>query len=196
MRKALPGLLLAALILAPNAALAHPGHEGTAGFLHGFTHPLMGLDHILAMVTVGVFAWQLGGRALWLVPASFVSVMAVAGALGAAGVALPFVEAGIAVSVIALGIMIAFSMQLPVAAAMGVVAFFALFHGYSHGTEISENVSGLAYGASFVVATALLHAMGIGIGIGGLAAQRGEWLIRRGGAGIALVGAALLTGVI
>ena len=129
--------LALATIAVPTVASAHPGHEG-AGFVHGLLHPLGGLDHILAMVAVGLFAARLGGRALWLVPASFVTAMALAGAAGMAGFALPYVEAGIALSILVLGAAIAFETTMPVAAAMALVAFFAVFHGYAHGAEMPE----------------------------------------------------------
>jgi urease accessory protein len=153
-----------AAILAPTLASAHPGHEGTS-LVHGFMHPLGGVDHIIAMVAVGLLAARLGGRALWLVPASFVVTMAAAGVAGMMGFAVPFAETGIAVSVVALGAIAVFRLAMPIAVAMGLVAFFAIFHGYAHGAEMPETMSGLAYGAGFVVATSLLHAVGIGIGL-------------------------------
>ena len=119
------GLTTAALTLIPTAAFAHPAIGDAHGFVAGFAHPLGGLDHILAMVTVGIFAWQLGGRALWLVPATFVLAMAAGGALGMAGVPVPFVELGIAASVIVLGTVVAFARRAPVAIAVGLVGVFA-----------------------------------------------------------------------
>jgi urease accessory protein len=150
--------------LAPTMAFAHPGHDG-AGLVDGFLHPLGGVDHIVAMVAVGLLAARLGGRALWLVPASFVAAMAAAGLAGMAGVGLPYVEAGITLSVVVLGAVVALRLTMPVAAAMALVAFFAVFHGYAHGIEMPETASGLAYGAGFVAATALLHGIGIGLGL-------------------------------
>jgi urease accessory protein len=170
-------LFVVATILAPTVATAHPGHDGT-DLVHGFLHPLGGVDHIIAMVAVGLLAARLGGRALWLVPASFVIAMAAAGVAGMAGIALPFAETGIAISVVVLvailGGIAVFGLAMPVAAAMGLVAFFAVFHGYAHGIEMPETASGLAFGAGFVAATALLHAVGIGLGlaIGGKAFAR------------------------
>jgi urease accessory protein len=154
----------ALLALAPTVAFAHPGHDG-ASLVSGFLHPLGGLDHIIAMVAVGVLAARLGGRALWLVPTSFVSAMAVAGVAASAGMGLPYVETGIAVSVVVLGAIVGLRVAMPIAAAMGLVAFFAIFHGYAHGIEMPETVSGLAYGLGFIVATALLHGTGIGLGL-------------------------------
>ena len=156
--------LALAATLAPTLASAHPGHDGTS-LVHGFVHPLGGIDHIIAMVAVGLLAARLGGRALWLVPASFVITMAAAGLAGMAGFALPYVETGITLSVVVLGAIAVFGMAMPVAAAMGLVAFFAIFHGFAHGAEMPETMSGLAYGAGFVAATALLHGVGIGLGL-------------------------------
>ena len=150
--------------LAPTVAFAHPEHDG-ASLISGFMHPLGGLDHIIAMVAVGLLAARLGGRALWLVPASFITAMALAGLAGSAGMGLPYVETGIAVSVVVLGAIVALRVAMPIAAAMGLVAFFAIFHGYAHGIEMPETASGLAYGAGFVAATVLLHGIGIGLGL-------------------------------
>jgi urease accessory protein len=189
-------LAAASLVLVPAIASAHPGHEGAPGFVHGFLHPLGGLDHILAMVAVGLFAARLGGRALWLVPASFVVTMAAAGVAGMAGFALPYVEAGIALSILVLGAAIALETTMPVAAAMGLVALFAVFHGHAHGAEMPETMSGLAYGAGFVAATAALHALGIGLGlfIGRAGEMFGRRVLQVGGTAAALAGAALLAG--
>src|SRR5271154_2978188 len=133
--KSMSSILLRLIVLIglvfPTAAFAHTGVGDTHGFVHGFMHPLSGIDHILAMVAVGLFAAQLGGRALWLVPASFIGTMALAEAAGAAGIPLPFVEVGIAVSIIALGLIVAFEARPPVVLAMALVAFFAIFHGYA-----------------------------------------------------------------
>ena len=148
----------------PSIASAHTGVGDTAGFSHGFLHPLTGLDHVLAMVMVGIFAWQLGGRALWLVPTTFVALMAVGVALGVTGIGVPFVEAGIALSVIVLGAIVALRVRAPVAAAMAVVGLFAIFHGHAHGSEMPESAADIAYGMGFMLATALLHAAGIGLG--------------------------------
>ncbi len=154
----------ASLGLVPTIAFAHPGHE-CPGLMNGLMHPLGGLDHIIAMVAVGLLAARLGGRALWLVPASFVAAMAAGGLVGMAGVGLPYAETGIALSVVVLGAVAAFGVAMPVAVAMGLVAFFAVFHGYAHGIEMPETASGLAYGVGFVAATALLHGIGIGLGL-------------------------------
>src|SRR5579863_3698485 len=131
-----PLAILSLCVLAfVGSAAAHPV-PGAAGLTAGFAHPLSGLDHVLAMVAVGLWAAQLGGRALWLVPASFVGFMTLGGALGMAGVHLPMVEAGILASVLILGILIAAAAQLPLAASVAVTGLFAIFHGHAHGTEI------------------------------------------------------------
>lgn len=196
--EALPFALALAGALLPSMASAHTGVGDTAGFAHGFLHPLTGLDHVLAMVMVGVFAWQLGGRALWLVPATFVALMAVGGALGVAGIGLPFVEAGIALSVIVLGAVVALRVQAPVAVAMAVVGLFAIFHGHAHGAEMPETAAGLGYGLGFMLATALLHAAGIGLGfaIGWADARKGPIVARTAGAAAALAGVAILAGLV
>jgi urease accessory protein len=183
---------LAALV--PQAAYAHTGVGDASGFAHGFMHPIGGIDHVLAMVAVGLFAAHLGGRALWLVPASFVTMMAAGGALGFYGVNLPFIEVGIALSVIVLGAVVALQASLPLAAAMGLVGLFAVFHGHAHGAEMPMDVSAAGYGAGFLIATALLHAAGIGIGlsIGKLAQDSARRVSQFGGTAIAIVGLALL----
>lgn len=191
------GVLLAALLFAP-AAFAHTGHGDVSGFAHGFAHPLGGLDHLLAMVTVGVFAWQLGGRALWLLPASFLVAMAAGGALGIGGLPVPFVETGIALSVVVLGAAVAFGVRAPLAMAMGLAGVFAVFHGYAHGAEMPAGAGGAAYAAGFVAATALLHLAGLGAGaaIGYAGDRLGARTVRAAGGGVALAGVALLTGLI
>lgn len=196
---ALPVMVAAAAIaLMPGIALAHTGVGDTSGFSHGFVHPLTGIDHLLAMMMVGVFAWQLGGRALWLVPLTFVLVMAIGGALGVAGVSIPFVETGIALSVIVLGAAVAFRLSMPVAIAVALVGLFAVFHGHAHGEEMPENAAGLAYGLGFMLATAALHLAGIGLGflIGRIADERGPAVVRITGGVVAVAGLALLGGLI
>jgi urease accessory protein len=180
----------------PAAALAHVGVGDAQGLMHGFAHPITGIDHILAMVAVGMFAAYLGGKALWLVPASFVLMMAAGGTLGVAGVPVPFVEIGIAASVIVLGLAIAVKWSLPTIAAMGLVGFFAIFHGHAHGAEMPASVSGIEYALGFMLATALLHmaGMGIGLGIGRIGLRTSELALRASGSVIALAGMGILTG--
>jgi urease accessory protein len=183
-----------ALTLLPVTASAHIGVGDTHGFAHGFSHPLSGIDHMLAMVAVGLFAAQLGGRALWLVPATFVSVMALAGVAGMAGVELPFVEIGIALSVVVLGLAVAFQLSVPTLGAMTLVGFFAIFHGHAHGSEMPESTSGLAYGAGFMCATVLLHAIGIflGLSIAHAGKIHSRRIVQFGGGAMAIAGMAIL----
>jgi urease accessory protein len=182
--------------VASTPAAAHVGIGSVHGFANGLHHPLSGIDHMLAMFAVGMFAANLGGRALWLVPASFVAMMAVGGALGIAHVALPYVEIGIAASVIVLGAAVAFRLPLPTIAAMLLVGFFAVFHGHAHGSEMPAEVAGATYAAGFMVATALLHAIGIGTGL--MARRMGTdtplHASRIGGMTMSLAGVALLAG--
>ncbi len=179
-------------VFAPAAALAHPGQDGAGGLAHGFVHPLTGIDHVLAMIAVGVLAAQYGGRALWLVPVSFLVAMAAAGAIGMAGIPVQIVEAGIGLSVVVPGLMIAFQIKPPTLAAMVVVGFFALFHGYAHGSEMPDGLAGLSSAAGLLGATALL--LGAGVGLGLLLQRRtlSRRLIQAGGGAMALVGIAVL----
>jgi urease accessory protein len=181
---------LALLALTPFLAQAHilPGEPHS--FSSGFNHPLHGLDHMLAMVAVGLWAAQLGGRALWLVPASFVGFMMFGGAVAMMGVHLPMVEPGILASVLILGMLVAGAARLPLAAAMALTGLFAIFHGHAHGTEIPLAASGLIYALGFALATTLLHACGIGLGL--LAQKRLPVpALRFAGAGIVVAGICL-----
>jgi urease accessory protein len=184
--------------LVPTAAWAHVGAGSASGFAHGFVHPMTGIDHLLAMVAVGMLAANLGGRALWALPLTFLSVMAAGGALGVAGFALPMVEAGIAASVILLGLAVALQWKWPVAAAMALVGIFAVFHGHAHGAEMPVDASGFDYGLGFLLATALLH--GLGIGLGAVIARFGRAqaprVMRFGGGAMALAGVGILAGVL
>lgn len=185
-------------ILSPTAAWAHVGVGSTAGLVHGFVHPATGIDHVLAMVAVGMFAANLGGRALWAVPLTFVAIMAVGGALGVAGIGVPFVEAGIAISVIVLGLAVALRWQWSVAGAMALVGIFAIFHGHAHGAEMPVDASGLEYGLGFILATVVLHVVGIGLGIGVAKFGRAyaPRAIQFGGVAMAIAGLGILTGLI
>ena len=155
------------IALAPLAfcgiASAHPGHDG--GALAGLLHPFLGADHLLAMIAVGLWAAQLGGRARWLLPVSFVALLALSGALAMAGVALPMVEAGVATSVMLLGLLIAFAVKLPPAPGAAMVGLFAVFHGYAHGVEMPAAFSAWQYGFGFVVSSAALHGLGLYAGL-------------------------------
>ncbi|MBB4187702.1 urease accessory protein [Sinorhizobium terangae] len=191
------GLLALAAAALPAVAHAHPGVGAAGGLAHGFMHPVGGLDHILAMVAVGTFASIIGGRALWLVPASFVLMMAAGGALGIEGIAVPFVEIGIAASVIALGLAVALRWNPPTAVAMGVVSLFAIFHGHAHGAEMPMDASGLQYALGFMAATALLHVAGIGLGfVLGRVGVKSHVATQLGGSAMALAGLGIMTGVL
>lgn len=199
MKQSIKRVLLAlAAVAVPAAAYAHTGVGDTSGFVHGFSHPISGLDHILAMVMVGIFAFQLGGRAIWLVPTTFVLVMAFGGALGIAGINVPFVEVGIALSVVVLGAIVALNVKAPTAVAMGLVGLFAIFHGHAHGAEMPENAGGAAYAAGFMIATAVLHAVGLGLGfmIGRIGERYGSFAVRTAGGVAAVAGVGILTGMI
>jgi urease accessory protein len=193
MTRPLP-LVIPALIVLSTAAEAHTGIGATGGFQHGFVHPFSGLDHVLAMVAVGLYAASLGGRALYLLPAAFLALMAAGSVTGIGGIALPFAELGIALSVVALGAAVAFRIGLPMMAAMGLVGFFAIFHGHAHGAEMPLDASGLSYALGFVLATALLHATGIGFGLSrSFAGERtATGAAQAAGAAIALAGIGLL----
>jgi urease accessory protein len=183
-RDAVLALLLA---LAALPALAHVQQGQAAGFLTGLAHPVSGLDHVLAMVAVGLWGAQLGAPALWLLPVTFPLVMAFGGFLGLLGIPLPGVEAGIALSALALGLAVAISWRPPLTVAALLVGVFAVFHGHAHGTELPAGQSGLTYSIGFVIATGLLHLTGIGIG----AIHRwpaGRIVLRLLGAGVAAGG--------
>lgn len=184
----------AALTLLPGLAVAHTGHGDAAGFTHGFLHPLGGLDHLLAMVTVGLFAAMIGGRALGAVPASFVAMMVAGGAIGMAGLPMPFVEDAIALSVIALGAVVALNIAPPVLVSMAIVGFFALFHGHAHSAKMPAGASGLGYAAGFVLATSLLHVAGIAAGL--TLPRFGGVIARLAGGAVALAGLGLASGLI
>ena len=193
MKRLLPTLLVLAFGASP--AFAHVGHGSTASFAAGVAHPLMGIDHVAVMVAVGLWAALKGGRALWVWPATFVGVMLIGGAFGMAQVALPFVEPAILASVVALGLLVALAVDLPVWAGAATVAVFALFHGHAHGTEVAENIGGVEYMAGFALATATLHAVGIGTALG-LTEVRMRGAVRAAGVACALVGVGLMAGVI
>lgn len=174
-------------LLAPGLALAHTvGGEG--GFLSGLTHPVLGFDHFLAMVSVGILSSQMGGRAIWSVPATFVAVMALGAFLGLQNIGLPLVEYGIALSVLALGFALAMEKKLPPVWAMVGVAFFAIFHGHAHGTEMPTIVKPIIYAIGFLLGTATLHLTGVLIGVFSNKTMAGPSILRYVGAGIAGIG--------
>ncbi|MEN3163663.1 HupE/UreJ family protein [Tistrella mobilis] len=184
--------LTAAAALVAGPAFAHTGHE-VAGFMSGFAHPIGGLDHVLAMLAVGFWAGQTGGRMIWAAPLGFMALMIAGGALGMAGIGLPGVELGIVASIVVFGLMIAFAFRPNPVAAAAIAGVFALFHGHAHGTEMAGDGSAALYALGFLAATGLLHLAGIGIAMGlqKLQVARVERLI---GAGIAAAGLVLMVG--
>jgi urease accessory protein len=193
MHRSLKLLSLAAAATAgfSTAALAHVGDHSHMSFTEGMLHPFSGLDHVLAMVAVGLWASQLGGRALWLLPLTFPAVMAVGAGLGLSGVTLPWVEIGIAGSVMVLGAVVALALRPSLAISIPLIGAFALLHGYTHGIELPASASALSYGAGFIAATLVLHAVGIATGlIGGRLPVR--FAARTTGGAIAALGLVLL----
>ena len=153
-----------ALMAMTGLAEAHTGF-GATGFIHGFIHPFTGYDHIIAMVAVGLFAAIIGGRAKFLVPFSFVAMMMAGAAWAIADFSMPFVEAGITASMFVLGGVVLLRWRAPVALAMALCGFFAVFHGFAHGAEMPTEAAGFEYGAGFVMATIMLHAIGLAAGL-------------------------------
>jgi len=187
-------LLMAVAVLGSGPAFAHPAPTENWSLIAGLSHPLFGLDHVLAMVAVGLWAALLGGRSVWLVPASFVSVMSVGFALALVGFALPFVEPAILASVIVLGLCAAIALRVPAAVGMIAVGFFATFHGSAHGAEIGT-ASALGFGAGFVIATALLHATGVAAGaslVRVLGNAQGRTVVQLAGAATVMGGFAMI----
>lgn len=160
---ALTSLALTIASVTPAFAHLNPAEHGS--FAAGFSHPLFGTDHILVMIAVGLWAWQIGQRAIWIVPAAFVGTMIFGFALALTGIQLPFVEPAILASVVALGLLVALAVKLPVSIGAAIVGIFALFHGYAHGGEIGAAAQ-VSYAVGFAIATAFLHGMGIAIGYG------------------------------
>lgn len=186
-----PAALAAAAIVGfSTAALAHVGDHSHLGFAGGFAHPFSGLDHLLAMIAVGLWASQLGGRALWVLPLTFPVVMAAGAALGVGHASPGWVELGIAGSVLVLGAMIALRATPSLAVSVPLIGLFALLHGYAHGVDLSAGTAALVYGAGFVAATLVLHLTGLALGF---AANRVPARVARAAGGaIACVGLALL----
>lgn len=179
--------VFAAGALLPSVAYAHIGGCDAGGVLHGLTHPFSGLDHVCAMLAVGLWAAQTGGRSMWVVPFSFVSVMAIGGVLAMSGVSLPFVEQGVVLSVLLLGIFISAAIRLPLWLGAGLVGLFALWHGQAHGAEMPVLASGMRYGAGFLLATLSLHMTGVWFALA-LQTTLRDRVVRLAGAGIALSG--------
>jgi urease accessory protein len=195
-RTALTVLALSAVFA--STAAAHPGHDHDLGpgiqnaFAAGLFHPLFGLDHLLAMFAVGLLAAQLGGRALWALPAAFVGLMVFGGAAGMAGYSLPANEIFIAISVVVLGLALAVGMKYPLVAAAMIVGCFGILHGHAHGGELPNHASPLLYSCGFVAATAALHLGGIGAGLLLMRSARFKTLVRASGAAISAVGLVML----
>ena len=180
-------LTAGAMLLSIHAAAAHTGQDTVFGFQTGFLHPISGLDHLVAMVAVGLWGAQLGAPAIWILPITFPLVMAMGGVLGVIGVPIPFVETVIALSAIGLGLVVALRLRPPLWAAAVLVAVFAVFHGYAHGRELPGAADPVGYGVGFVVATGLLHLAGILIGTA-TRLPLGAQAVRACGAAIACAG--------
>jgi len=185
--------LLCLLLFVPGLVFAHAPEGAGGGFLTGFLHPIMGFDHLVAMVAVGLWGAFLGDRALWILPIVFPSIMAVGAALGIVGLEIPLVEFVIALSGVVLGALIALRFKAPLAIAMVLVGIFAIFHGYAHGMEMPGQISAITYGAGFVIGTGLLHLAGIAIGFA-TRLPRGELLVRGCGGVISVIGLTYLVG--
>lgn len=179
------------LVMLPDTSMAHIEQGQAGGFLTGFSHPWSGLDHIMAMVAVGLWGAQLGNPAMWMLPITFPIVMSFGAFMGLAGIAVPGIEVGIALSAIVLGAMVFSESRPPLWAAALLVGVFAIFHGHAHGTELPEGQNGLLYSMGFVISTGLLHGVGITIGL----VHRwsaGRTLLRACGAVISLAGCLFL----
>ena len=175
------------VLLVPTLAHAHVGVGHASGLVSGLAHPITGLDHFAAMIGVGLWAAQRGGRALWMVPLVFLLVMSMGGVLGMASIAIPLVEPGIIASLLVIGVLVAAAVRLPLVASVLIVGLFALVHGHAHGAELPDTAAGLMYGIGFLISTGMLLLAGIGCGV---AAQRvgTTSLIRYAGGAIALLG--------
>jgi urease accessory protein len=180
-------LLLFVTAFWAQSAQAHINKGEAIGFLSGMRHPISGLDHVLAMIAVGLWGAQLGAPAIWVLPVAFPMVMALGGMMGLLGIPLPGIEYGIAASMILLGAAVLFEFKPPLWLAALLVAFFAIFHGHAHGTELPPGQNGLLYSMGFVMATGCLHGVGISIGL----VHRWTWgqlFLRLAGAFIASMG--------
>ncbi|MEM7075250.1 MAG: HupE/UreJ family protein [Pseudomonadota bacterium] len=189
-------VLAIALICASTAlpALAHTGDGHAGGFVSGFTHPILGWDHVAAMIAVGLWGAFLGSPAIWILPVVFPLVMALGAVAGIAGIPVPAIEMGIALSAVVLGVMIVFAIKPPIWICAVIVGTFAIFHGYAHGTELPSNVNALAYAVGFVISTGLLHMTGVAFGLL-VRWPVGRAAVRGAGGLILFAGIAFLTGV-
>lgn len=184
----MPSLLFVVVgVLLPSFSYAHVSIGGSGSFMHGFAHPLSGLDHACAMLAVGLWAAQMGGRFMWVVSLAFVGLMALGSILPMLDISLPYVEQGIVLSVLLLGVLIAASIRLPLWLGSSMVGLFALWHGHAHGTGIPTLGYSMAYALGFMLATASLHIVGIVFGLGMQRLTR-ESAVRAAGASIALCG--------
>jgi len=174
-----------------SLAFAHTGVGETHGLLAGLAHPFSGFDHLVAMVAVGLWAAQLGGRATWMVPLSFVSVMAMSAILSMFIPPIPFIEGGISLSILVLGLLIAAAVRLPILLSAIIVGVFALFHGFAHGSEMPVSSNALTYAGGFIISTALLHLAGIGLALALQKVGHTQWL-RFSGAAVIMVGCVTL----
>lgn len=176
-----------AMVFGSGVVAAHPGHEQASSFMSGFMHPMGGMDHLLAMVAVGLWAASMAGRAVWAVPAAFVAMMLLGGGLAVSGVAVPFIEQGILLSVIVLGALVLGAKRLPVAVCAAIAGGFALFHGAAHGLEMPMDASGVQYAFGFALASTALHLVGVGFGQL-MARLNGQLATRVSGSVIAVAG--------
>lgn len=185
---------IACLTLFAQTAFAHTFGAHGASLYHGFIHPFSGLDHLLAMLAVGIWAAQIGGHARWRLPCAFLAMLALGGGMGMAGWPLPQVELGVAGSVVVFGLLIAGAARVPLSFSMAIVGAFALFHGHAHGTEMPQAAAPWLYALGLLSTTAALHGLGVLIGL----AHRDQWparWLRLGGVGMTAAGAWLLAGL-
>jgi urease accessory protein len=195
MRKSYKFAVTIVLSMFAGAVCAHEGAGITGGFISGFMHPVLGWDHVVAMVAVGLWGAFLGNPAIWVLPVIFPLVMAFGGVLGVVGLPIPAVETGIAASAVVLGAMVAFAVRPPIWMAAVIVGAFAIFHGHAHGTELPGAVNPLVYSVGFVIATGLLHLSGIALGLL-VRWPVGKIAVQAGGGVIALAGVGFLTGIV
>jgi urease accessory protein len=193
-------ILPATIAIAATPAFAHLDPAGNGSFLAGFSHPFFGIDHILAMIAIGLWAAMIGGRAVWIVPSAFVGTMIVGFALALVGAPVPFVEPAILASVVVIGLLVATAVNVPVVAAAALVGAFALFHGHAHGGELGT-AEAMPYMLGFAAATTLLHAAGIGLGLTlgsgiGVGKDTGRRIAQGAGTLCAAAGIGLVAGII
>lgn len=184
--------MTALLVLVPSLAAAHSTEGLSGGFISGILHPILGPDHLVAMVAVGLWGAQLGRPLIYALPLAFPIMMAVGGMLGMNGLAVPGLEIGIALSAVVLGLVVVFGWRAPVPVAVAIVGAFAVFHGMAHGLELPDAAQPMAYGAGFLISTGLLHCAGIAIGMLNQAGAFGPQIVRAAGGAVAVVGAVFL----